>query len=147
VGGFFLPAEIVPYWQQRQANYFLPGAGLPWYLIPRRDQAPIIKYIERMPAEANIYYPANQKGAEIALQTDRIFYPYGRRGRPGLPAHPADILLIPASVLTSWRDPGIRAGLLRMVAQGCPRPVLENDNYKICLADQVMVPEELSGDP
>lgn len=145
VWGLFLPAEIVPYWQERQANYFLPGAGLPWYLIPRSDQTPVIEYVKRMPAEANVYYPANQKGAEIALQTARIFYPYGRRGQPGLPAHPADILLIPASVLTAWRDPGIRAGLLQMVAQGCPRPVLENDNYKICLADQVMAPEELSG--
>lgn len=147
VGSIFLPDEIVPYWQQRQATYFLPGAGLPWYLIPRSDQTPIIDYIERMPVQANVYYPANQKGAEIALQTARIFYPYSRRGRPGLPAHPADILLIPASVLTSWRDPGIRAGLLGMVAQGCPRPVQENGNYKICLADQVIVPEELSGAP
>lgn len=147
VAGIFLPDEIVPYWQERQANYFLPGAGLPWYLIPRSDQAPIIDYIERMPAEANVYYPANQKGAEISLQTARIFYPYGRRGQPGQTAYSADILLIPASVLTSWRDPGIRAGLLRMVAQGCPRPVLENDNYKICLADQVIVPEEFGGAP
>lgn len=145
VGGTFLPAEIGPYWQERQANYFLPGAGLPWYLIPRGDQTPIIDYVNRMPAEANVYYPANQKGAEISLQTARIFYPYDRRGQPGTSAHPADILLIPASVLTSWRAPGIRAGLLQMVAQGCPQPVLENDNYKICLADQVMVPEELSG--
>ncbi|GIK40591.1 MAG: hypothetical protein BroJett011_44240 [Chloroflexota bacterium] len=147
VMGVFLPDAIVPYWQERQATYFLPGAGLPWYLIPRSDQAAIIDYVRGMPVEANVYYPANQKGAEIALQTARIFYPYDRRGRPGQPAHPADILLIPASVLTSWRDPGIRAGLLRMVAQGCPRPVLENDNYKICLADQVIVPEELSGAP
>jgi hypothetical protein len=147
VMGLFLPDEIVPYWQERQANYFLPGAGLPWYLIPRQDQAQIVDYIQHMPAEVNVYYPANQKGAEIALQTARIFYPYQRRGRPGMSPHPADILLIPASVLTSWRDPGIRAGLLRLVEQGCPHPVLENDNYKICLADQVFVPEELNGTP
>jgi hypothetical protein len=143
--GVYLPDEIVPYWQERQATYFLPGAGLPWYLIPRRDQTQIIDYINNMPPEPKVYYPANQKGAEIALQTARVFYPFGRRGRPGMPLHSADILLIPASVLTSWRDPGIRQGLLQMVAQGCPQPLVENDNYKICLADQVSVPEELSG--
>jgi hypothetical protein len=128
-------------------TYFLPGAGLPWYLIPRGDQTQIIDYINNMPPGAKVYYPANQKGAEIALQTARIFYPLDRRGWPGSPPHPADILLIPASVLTSWRDPGIRQGLLQMVEQGCPQPIVGNDNYKICLADQVIVPKEFSGDP
>ncbi|NJN99313.1 MAG: hypothetical protein HC875_37065 [Anaerolineales bacterium] len=42
VGGVFLPAEIVPYWQERQANYFLPGRrGCPGDLIPRADQTPM----------------------------------------------------------------------------------------------------------
>jgi hypothetical protein len=147
VWGVYLPDEIVPYWQERQATYFLPGAGLPWYLIPRSDQTQIIDYINKLPPAAKVYYPANQKGAEIALQTARIFYPLDRRGQPGSPPHPADILLIPASVLTSWRDPGIRQGLLQMVEQGCPQPLVGNDNYKICLADQVIVPKEFSGDP
>lgn len=144
VWGFFLPAEIVPYWLEKRFDY-IDMSALPWILVPRADQNAVVDYINRMPSEANVYYPTAEfghKAAEIPTLTGRINYPIKRRAYPGVKPHPADILLIPPSILSIWRyAPVTRQELLGMVLQACPQPVLQNDNYIICLADQVQLPK------
>lgn len=74
--------------------------------------------------------------------TGRINYPLNRRAYPEMTPHPADILLVPPSVLSIWRyAPVTRQELLDLVLEACPQPVLQNDNYIICLADQVRLPK------
>ncbi len=144
VWGFFLPDEIVPYWLEKRFDY-TDLSGLPWILVPRADQIAVVDYINRMPPEANVYYPTAEfghKAAEIPTLTGRINYPFSRRIQPGVTPHPADILLIPPSILSIWRyAPVTQQELLGMVAQACPQPVLKNDNYIICLADQIRLPQ------
>ncbi|MBI1879028.1 MAG: hypothetical protein HYR94_12555 [Chloroflexi bacterium] len=143
VWGFFLPDKIVPYWLEKRFDY-VDLSGLPWIIIPRADQAAVVDYINHMPPEANVYYPTAEfghKAAEIPTLTGRIDYPFNRRTQPGVRPHPADILLVPPSIISIWRyAPVTHEELLDMVAQACPQPVLKNDNYIICLADQVRLP-------
>jgi hypothetical protein len=143
VWGFFLPDEIVPYWLERRFDY-IDMSGLPWMLISRADQAEVVDYINRMPPEANVYYPIvefGHKAAEIPVLTGRINYPLNRRSYPGISPHPADILLIPPSLLSIWRyAPVTRQELLTRVEQTCPHPVLKNDNYIICLVEELRLP-------
>lgn len=144
VWGFFLPDEIVSYWLETRFDY-IDMSGLPWILVPRADQAEVVEYIKQMPPEANIYYPTAEfghKAAEIPTLTGRVDYPFNRRTQPGVTSHPADILLIPPSLLSIWRyAPSTQQELLGMVEQVCPRPVLKNDNYIICLADEIRLPK------
>jgi len=145
VWGFFLPEEIVPYWREQRFDY-INLAGLPWILIPRQDEAAVVDYINNMPPKANVYYPAldfGHKAAEIAVQTGRIQYPFKRRGYPGVEIHPADILIIPPSIISEWRfSSATRQELLALVMQTCPDPVLKNENYILCLADKVRLPDQ-----
>ena len=126
---FFLPDEIVPYWQQKQINNKY-GASLPWIIIPRRAQAEVVAYINQMPPRARVYYPGAHKSAEIPPQTGRVHYPLNRLNfsQP----HPADIVLISPSLISPWQDPIRRQNLLDLVAKDCPEPVLKNDYYMIC---------------
>jgi hypothetical protein len=144
VWGFFLPDEIVPYWLERRFDY-VDMSGLPWILIPRAQQAEVVDYISHMPPEANVYYPTAEfghKAAEIPVLTGRINYPFKRRSYPGVTRHPADILLIPPSILSPWRfAPVTRQELLQQVKQACPQPVLENESYIICLAEELQLPQ------
>ena len=105
VWGFLLRDEIVPYWLEKRFDY-IDLSGLPWILVPRADQAAVVDYINQMPPEANVYYPTAEfghKAAEIPVLTGRINYPIKRRTYPGVKPHPADILLVPPSVLSIWR--------------------------------------------
>lgn len=141
VWGFFLPDEIVPYWLEQRFKY-IDNVGLPWILIPRADQSEVVDYINHMPAAANVYYPYGHKGAEIPPLTGRVNYPLKRRAYPGVTPHPADILLIPSFIVSSWtHDRVMRENLLNVVKRGCPQPVLENDNYMICLVKDLHLPE------
>lgn len=144
VWGFFLPDEIVPYWLEKRFDY-IDMSGLPWILVSPADQAEVVEYIKRMPPEATIYYPTAEfghKAAEIPTLTGRIDYPFNRRAQPGVASHPADVLLIPPSILSIWRyAPSTQQELLGMVEQVCPRPELKNDNYIICLADEILLPK------
>jgi hypothetical protein len=133
VWGFSLPAEIVPYWQQKQINNKY-DASLPWVIIPRTMQEEVVNYIKQMPPEANVYFPGGHKNAEIPAQTGRIQYPLKRRYL--MTQHPQDIALIGPSLISPWVDPIRREDLLRLVRQECPNPVLENDFYMICVIDE-----------
>lgn len=129
VWGFFLPDEIVPYWQQKQINNKY-DASLPWIIIPRAAQDEAANYIKQMPPEAHIYYPARHKSAEIPPQTGRIHYPLNRRQY--VTPHPADVVLIGPSVISPWKDPIQRQNLLTLVERECPHPAIKNDFYMIC---------------
>ncbi|RME72353.1 MAG: hypothetical protein D6784_13670, partial [Chloroflexi bacterium] len=97
VRSFFISDEIVPYWQQKQhENKY--DASLPWVLIPRQQQQAVVDYINQMPAEAHVYYPANHKVAEIPPQTGRLHYPLNRR--QFMNQHPADIVVIGPSLVS-----------------------------------------------
>ena len=129
IWGFFLPDEIVPYWQQKQVAHKY-DAGLPWIIIPRAAQAEVVDYIKQLPPEAQVYYPGAHKSAEIPPQTGRIHYPLNRRKY--VTPHPADIALIGPSLISPWKDPIQRQDLLDLVEQECPNPLLKNDFYMIC---------------
>jgi len=97
-----------------------------------------VEYIKNLPPEANVYYPVAHKGAEIPTLTGRIQYPLRRRSHPGVTSHPADVLLIPPVIVSSWtHDPPIWQALQKQVDQACPRPVLKNDYYVICLVEEL----------
>jgi hypothetical protein len=135
VWGFYLPAEIVPYWQDKQINNKY-DASLPWVIIPRAAQAEVVEYIQQMPPEARVYYPAGHKSAEITPQTGRLQYPLKRRDY--VTPHPADIVLIGPSIISPWNDPIRRRDLLELVERQCPQPALQNDYYLICpIADNL----------
>jgi hypothetical protein len=129
VWGFFLPDEIVPYWQEKQINNKY-HASLPWIIIPRAAQAEAVNYIKQMPPEARVYYPAGHKSSEIPPQTGRMHYPLERRNH--ITPHPADIVLISPSIISPWQDPVKRHDLLSLVERQCPRPAVKNDFYMIC---------------
>jgi hypothetical protein len=131
VGGFFLPDEIVPYWQEKQIQNKY-HASLPWIIIPRADQAAVVAYIRQMPPDAHVYYPGGHKSAELPAQTGRIHYPFSRRNYPGTVPHPDDVVLISPSLISPWLEPGRRRDLLDLVERECPRPALKNDFYRIC---------------
>jgi hypothetical protein len=136
VWGFFLPDEIVPYWQEKQINNKY-HASLPWVIIPRAAQAEAVNYIKQMPPEARVYYPAGHKSSEIPPQTGRMHYPLARRNH--VTPHPADIVLIGPSIISPWQDPVKRQDLLRLVEQECPNPALKNDFYIICPIEDNLV--------
>lgn len=132
-----LPDEIVPYWQElRLTDKY--RTGLPWIIVPRAAQEEVVAYIKRLPPEANVYYPLAHKGAEIPTLTGRIQYPLSRRSYPGVTPNPADVLLIPPAIVSSWtHDPPIWQALLRQVEQACPEPELKNDFYVICKVEKL----------
>jgi hypothetical protein len=129
VRGFFLPAEIVPYWQQKHIQHKY-GASLPWLITPRAAQAETVAFLQALPPQANIYYPAQHKAAEISAQVGRVLYPLSRR--KFMPAHPQDVALVSPTLIAPWLDPVRREALLKLVQQDCPQPLLSNDYYMIC---------------
>ncbi|MDM8531494.1 hypothetical protein QUF63_10005 [Anaerolineales bacterium HSG25] len=138
VWGFYLPDEIVPYWQQKQiTNKY--HASLPWVIIPRAEQEAVVNYIKQMPAEAKVYFPSGHKNAELPAQTGRLQYPIKRRDLTS--AHPQDVALIGPSLISPWMDPVRRADLLRLVRSQCPNPAIENDFYMVCVIEQNQVAE------
>lgn len=140
VWSLLLPDKIVPYWLEHRYDYY-DFAGLPWVVIPRAHQVEVVDYINNLPPEASVYYPEQYKAAEIAPQTGRIQYPLQRRFHPTVKPHPADIVLVPPPLISAWRfEPAMHQELLRRVEAACPNPVLRNDYYVICLADQVRLP-------
>ncbi|MDM8527786.1 hypothetical protein QUF58_06170 [Anaerolineales bacterium HSG24] len=136
VWGFYLPDEIVPYWQQKQiTNKY--DASLPWVIIPRAEQEAVVNYIKQMPLEAKVYFPSGHKTAEIAAQTGRLQYPIKRRDLTS--AHPQDVALIGPSLISPWLDPVRRADLLRLVQSQCPYPAVENEFYIVCVIEKNQV--------
>jgi hypothetical protein len=129
VRSFFLPDEIVPYWREKQINNKY-GASLPWIIIPRAAQAEVVAYLQQLPPEAHIYYPAQHKAAEISTQVGRVLYPLNRR--QFMKPHPQDVALVSPTLIAPWMDPARQAALLELVRKDCPRPLLSNDYYMIC---------------
>ncbi len=129
VRGFFVPDEIVPYWQQQQIDSKY-GANLPWIIIPRASQGEAVAYLRQLPFEANIFYPAQHKAAEISVQVGRVLYPLSRR--KFMKAHSQDVALISPTLIAPWMDPVRREALLNLVQEDCPEPILSNDYYMIC---------------
>jgi hypothetical protein len=140
VRSFFLPDEIVAHWQQKRANNRYQ-ATLPSLIVPRAAQAEVVEYINQMPPEAHVYYPFAHKAAELPVQTGRINYPIERRGRAGLPPHPADIVVFQPFIVSAWtHDPTMRQDLLGQVAEVCPQPIIKNDYYIVCLVETLRRP-------
>jgi hypothetical protein len=129
VWGFFVPDEIVPYWREKQLNNKY-GASLPWIIIPRAAQAEVVAYLRQLPPEANIYYPARHKTAEISVQVGKVLYPLNRR--KFMKPYSQDVGLIGPSLIAPWLEPVRREALLNLVREECPQPVLSNDYYMIC---------------
>ncbi len=106
--------------------------------MPRAAQAEVVEYIKRLPPEAHVYYHLAHKGAEIPTLTGRIQYPLNRRGAPGFDPHPADVLLIPPVIVSSWtHDPPIWQALQQQVEKACPKPEVKNDFYVICRVEKL----------
>ncbi len=129
VWGFYLPDEIVPYWQDKQINHKY-GANLPWIIIPTAAQAETVAYLQQLPPDAHIYYPAQHKAAEISALSGRVLYPLKRREH--MAAHPQDVVVISPTLIAPWMDPIRREALLGLVREDCPQPILANDYYMIC---------------
>ncbi len=119
----------MPYWQEKQINEKY-SASLPWIIIPRSVQTKIIAYIAQLPPEANVYYPAQHKVAEISALTGRVFYPLDRRQL--MQPHSEDVAIIGPSLIAPWMDPIRRETLRDMVQKECPQPTIANDYYMIC---------------
>jgi hypothetical protein len=132
----WLPDEIVSSWRDKQlgAHY---GNALPWIIVPTADQQAAVEFIRDLPPEANVYYPPPNKGAELPPLTGRMHYPLGRRGLLGNPRHSDDVVLVPSSLISPWQEPGKRQAILRLVHEACPQPLLENEYYIICRADDI----------
>jgi hypothetical protein len=129
VGRVFLPDEIILYWQDKQINSKY-GASLPWIIIPRAAQAETVAYLQQLPPQAKIYYPAQHKAAEISVLSGRVVYPLNRRQY--VKADPQDVVVVSPTLIAPWMDPARRAALLSLVQKDCPRPILANDYYMIC---------------
>lgn len=132
VWGFYLPSEVINYWQWKQLNTTY-DASLPWIIIPTVAQAEVVEYITHMPAEARVYYPGQHKTAELPAQTKRIHYPLARRDK--MASHPEDVVLIGPSLLSPWMKPVRRADLRRLVDTECPQPAMANEFYLICVIE------------
>lgn len=131
VWGFFIRNDIVPYWQQKRVNH--KYAPIPWIIIPRKDQAEVVDYIQHMPPDANIYYPEGYKVAEIPAQTGRLHFPLARRKQPGVRPHPEDVIIFSPSIISPWRkDPVMRDNVLDLIEQRCPTPAVKNNFYIVC---------------
>ncbi len=129
VWGFSLPDEIVSHWREKQINNKY-GASLPWIIIPRTTQNEIVDHLQQLPPDADIYYPAHHKTAELPVRVGRIFYPLARR--PMMTPHPQDVVIIGPSLISPWLEPARRQALQEVVQTDCPQPLLANDFYMIC---------------
>lgn len=126
----FLDEQIVARWQDKQVNTPY-DASLPWIIIPRQAQQDIIDYIQAMPPDAHVFYPASHKNAEIAPQVDRLLYPLQRRLY--ISPHPDDVVLVGPSLISPWKsNAALRRDVLALVEVYCPDPIIRNDYYILC---------------
>ncbi len=124
----FITEQLVEHWRQKQisAKY----TRVPWTITPRAEQERVAELIRQLPPEANVYYPANLKVAEIAVQTGRIFYPAGRR--ESMTPSPHDVVIIGPTIISPWVDPGIRHSVIERIKTECPNFLYQSDYYIIC---------------
>ena len=99
-------------------------------ITPRVEQEQVVDFLNQLPPDAHVYYPANHKAAEIAVQAGRIFYPIARRGY--MPQTPDDVIIIGITLISPWKDPGIRYSLIERAKVECPNFLYQSDYYIIC---------------
>jgi hypothetical protein len=124
----FISRHLVEQWRQKQiaAKY----SRVPWMITPRVEQEQVVNFINQLPPEAHVYYPANHKAAEIAVQAGRIFYPIARRDH--MQPTPNDVVIIGITLISPWKDPGIRHSLIERAKVECPNFLYQSDHYIIC---------------
>jgi len=124
----FIADNLIEQWRQKQivARY----SRVPWIITPRAEQESVVDFINQLPPDAHVYYPANHKAAEIAVQTGRIFYPIARRDT--MSQSPGDVVIIGITLISPWKDPGIRQSLIERAKAECPNFVYQSDYYIIC---------------
>ena len=124
----FISDTLVESWRQKQveAKY----SKVPWMIIPRAEQQRVVNFLGQLPGEGRVFYPANHKAAEIAVQVDKIFYPIERRDY--MPLAEGDVILIGATLISPWKDPGIRHSIIERARVECPNFLYESEHYIIC---------------
>lgn len=124
----FITDNLVELWRQKQvaAKY----SKVPWMITPRFEQEQVVDFIQQLPPDANVYYPENHKAAEIAVQAGRIFYPLARRDF--MQKTEDDIIIIGITLISPWKDPGIRHSLIERAKVECPKFLYQSEYYIIC---------------
>ncbi len=124
----FISDDLVEMWRQKQlaAKY----TKVPWIITPRPEQQRVLDFLQQLPAEGRVFYPANHKAAEIAVQTGKIFYPIERREL--MPPAEGDVILVGATLISPWKDPGIRHSLIERAKVECPNFLYQSDSFIIC---------------
>lgn len=125
---FFIADHLVEMWRQKQiaAKY----SKVPWMITPRVEQQRVVDFLEQLPPEGRVFYPANHKAAEIAVQVGKIFYPIDRREL--MPPAKGDVILVGATLISPWKDPGIRHSIIERSKTECPNFLYQSDYYIIC---------------
>jgi len=124
----FISDDLVEQWRQEQiaAKY----SKVPWMITPRVEQERVVDFIRQLPPDANVFYPENHKAAEIAVQSGKVFYPIGRRAL--MSPSTEDVILIGATLISPWKDPGVRHSLIERAKVECPNFLYQSDYYIIC---------------
>ena len=125
---FFISDTLLEQWRQKQIN--AKYSRIPWMITPRAEQEHVVEILQQLPPEANIFYPANHKAAEIAVQTDRILYPIARRDF--MPQSPDDAIIIGITLISPWKDLGVRHSLIERAKVECPNFLYQSEYYLIC---------------
>ena len=99
-------------------------------ITPRAEQERVVDFLQQFPTESRVFYPANHKAAEIAVQLGKVFYPIGRRDL--MPPAEGDVILVGATLISPWKDPGIRLSLIERTRVECPNFLYQSDYYIIC---------------
>lgn len=124
----FITDDLIEQWRQKQlaAQY----TKVPWMITPRAEQEAVVDLIQQLPPKANVFYPENHKAAEIAVQAGKIFYPLKRRALMTLTAD--DVIIIGVTLISPWKDPGVRHSLIERAKVECPNFVYQSEYYIIC---------------
>ena len=124
----FITDQLVESWHQEQlaAKY----TKVPWMIIPRAEQERVVDFLQRLPPQARVFYPANAKAAEIAVLSGKIFYPLDRQDL--MSPEESDVILIGATLISPWKDPGIRHSIIERARVECPNFLYELPHYIIC---------------
>ncbi len=125
---FFITEQLVESWRQKQvaAKY----TKVPWIITSRAEQQRVVDFLQQLPAKGRVFYPANHKAAEIAVQTGKIFYPIERRNF--MPPAEGDVILVGATLISPWKDPGIRHSIIERAKVECPNFLYQSEYYIIC---------------
>jgi hypothetical protein len=124
----FISDHLVEKWRQKQvtAKY----SRVPWMITPRAEQQRVVDFLRQLPAEGRVFYPANHKAAEIAVQVGKVFYPLERRNL--MPPAEGDVILVGITLISPWKEPGIRHSIIERAKVECPNFLYESEYYIVC---------------